>query len=165
MEKILIYTDGAISGIREENAVGGIGVVIAYDGDEVIAEYSKAFFGPTRKECPEQVTNNRMELLAVIHGIINASGYEDCREFDITILSDSAYVVNGINEHSLKWLKNNFIAYDGKPIKNKDLWVRLIKLKEKKLFKSLTFKHIRGHMGICLNERADRLAVKAVKSS
>ena len=99
-------------------------------------------------------TNNRMELLAVIMGLEALK-----RPCKVTIYSDSQYVVNAFNQHWIEgWLKRGWKNSNKKPVKNKDLWQRLLKAKEPH---AVTFEWVKGHAGHPENERCDELATTA----
>jgi len=136
MGKINIYTDGAASG---NPGPGGYGIVLEYNGK--IKELSEGF---------RLTTNNRMELLAVIIGLekINQNGHE------ITIYSDSKYVVEAVNK---KWVFNWEKKHYNKK-KNSDLWRRFLKIYRKHSVKLIW---IKGHAGHAKNEKCDQLAVSA----
>ncbi|MBQ9212327.1 MAG: ribonuclease HI [Bacteroidales bacterium] len=133
---ITIYTDGASRG---NPGPGGYGVVL--------------LSGIYRKELSEgfkMTTNNRMELLAVIKGLeaLKKDG------MNVTIYSDSQYVVNSIEKGWLYgWLKTNF-----KGKKNPDLWLRFFDVYKRH---NVKFIWIKGHNETKENERCDRLAVAA----
>jgi len=136
MKTINIYTDGAARG---NPGPGGYGVILEYNG--YIKELSDGF---------QLTTNNRMELLAVIVGLetIKLNGYK------INVFSDSKYVVNAVNENWVfEWEKKNY-----KKKKNKDLWIRFLKIYRKHAIK---FTWVRGHSGHPQNEKCDELAVNA----
>lgn len=131
MNNYTVYTDGAFSPTKN---MGGIAFIILNSEGSIVAEFYKAF---------KNTTNQRMEQLAVaiaLESIKNPS--------NITILSDSAYVINTYN---LNWKRK----------KNNDLWERIDKAKA---IHNVTFKHIKGHDGDKWNEYVDKLAVKAYKS-
>ena len=135
---IELYTDGACSG---NPGPGGYGVVLR------CGTYEKEFSGAF-----PQTTNNRMELLAVIIGLeaIKWSGA------NITIYSDSSYVVNAVTKGWLwNWVKKGF---SGKA--NPDLWQRFINVYNRH---NVKFVWIKGHAGHPENERCDILAVNAYK--
>ena len=71
------------------------------------------------------------------------------------ITSDSAYLVNGINNWINKWIKNNWITVDKNPVKNKEIWQELFELKSK--FKNIEFVHCAGHADNEGNNRVDQL--------
>lgn len=131
---ITIYTDGAAQG---NPGPGGYGVVLKYK------DYRKELSEGFRK-----TTNNRMELLAVIRGLEALTR----TDLDVTIYSDSKYVVDAVEKGWLNsWVKTGF-----KKKKNVDLWQRFLPLYKKYKVK---FKWVKGHAGNIENERCDRLAV------
>lgn len=135
--RVTIYTDGAASG---NPGPGGYGVVL-----ESSAGHRKELSGGFRK-----TTNNRMELLAVIVGLLELKS----TEVAVTVVSDSKYVVDAINKGWLRsWVKKNF-----KDKKNPDLWKRMIPLLDKH---NPTFQWVKGHNNHPQNERCDTLAVQA----
>jgi ribonuclease HI len=136
-KKIVIYTDGASKG---NPGPGGYGVVLIYGSHK--KELSKGY---------KRTTNNRMELMAVIAGL-EALKKE---HLDITIYSDSQYIVKAIEEGWLeKWIKTNFKG--GK--KNKDLWMRYYELSENH---NIRFVWVKGHAENIYNNRCDILATTA----
>lgn len=137
---ITLYTDGAASG---NPGPGGYGAVLK------CGDYEKELSGGY---C--LTTNNRMELMAVIVGL-EAIKWEKA---NVTVVSDSTYVVKAINEGWLeKWKRTGF-----KKAKNSDLWLRFIEVAAKH---TLTFNWVKGHAGHPYNERCDALAVAAYKQS
>lgn len=141
MKKLDIYTDGACSG---NPGAGGYGVVLLYKG--------------ARKELSQGyrlTTNNRMEVLAVIKGLEALK--EPC---DVTLYSDSQYVVNSITKGWVySWKKKNWIKSDKKKALNVDLWERLLTLLEKH---NVEFVWVKGHAENVENERCDELARQAI---
>ena len=136
--KVSIYTDGSSKG---NPGCGGYGVVLLYGGHR--KEVSEGF---------RLTTNNRMELLAVIVGLEALKSFNK----NIVIYSDSKYVVNAVEKKWLfNWEKNSF-----KKKKNKDLWLRFLKIYRKH---SVRFVWIKGHSEIVENERCDFLAVQAAE--
>ena len=134
--KVSIYTDGSSKG---NPGCGGYGVVLLYES------HRKEISGGFRL-----TTNNRMELLAVIVGLEALKSFNK----NIVIYSDSKYVVNAVEKKWLfNWEKNSF-----KKKKNKDLWLRFLKIYRKH---SVRFIWIKGHSEIVENERCDFLAVQA----
>lgn len=135
-KQIHLYTDGACSG---NPGPGGYGVVLKSGGH--VKELSEGF---------RKTTNNRMELLAVIIGLEAIKSIN----YDITVVSDSKYVVDAVTKGWLfGWHKK---GYAGK--KNADLWQRFLPLYN--LLKP-KFVWIKGHAGHAENERCDQLAVAA----
>lgn len=138
--KITIFTDGASRG---NPGPGGYGVVLISDENHY-KEKSAGF---------RKTTNNRMELLSVIEGLAALN-----RPSDVTIYSDSKYVVDAVEKGWLKnWVRKGFA---GK--KNVDLWRRYLKVAEPH---DVKFVWVKGHAGNKLNERCDELAVAASKKS
>lgn len=138
MKDVTIYTDGACSG---NPGAGGWGTILSYNGRE------KELCGAEK-----QTTNNRMELTAVIEGLRALK--EPCR---VLIVTDSQYVVNGIEKGWAKsWKANGWRKKDKKPALNPDLWDALLGLLDKH---EVRFQWIRGHDGHPQNERCDALAV------
>ena len=140
--KYKIYTDGACSG---NPGPGGWGAVIL-DQDNKQKNISGS---------EKNTTNNRMELLAAIMSLkkikINS---------EVVIFTDSTYVKNGITEWMKNWKKNGWKNSNKKPVKNKDLWVKLDKLCEAN---SVSWKWVKGHSTNEFNNLADELATKAIK--
>ena len=143
--KVTIYTDGASRG---NPGHGGYGTVMHFTdaaGQLHVRELSQGF------EC---TTNNRMELLAVIVGVESLK-----RPCEIDIYSDSKYVVDAFNQHWIEgWLKRGWKNAKKEPVKNSDLWKRLLKAIEPH---ELTFHWVKGHAGHPENERCDELATVA----
>jgi ribonuclease HI len=138
-DRIEIFTDGAAKG---NPGNGGYGVVLRFQGK--IKELSKGY---------RMTTNNRMELLAVIVALESLK----TNKYQVVITSDSKYVIDAIEK---KWVYN-WLAKGFKGKKNKDLWMRFLKVSESF---QLTFKWVRGHNGHPENERCDFLAVQAAES-
>ena len=140
-----IYTDGACSG---NPGRGGYGAVLRYkknDGVYVSKELSEGF---------ETTTNNRMELLASIVALETLK--TPCK---VTLTSDSKYLIDAIEKKWIEsWVKNNWRTAGKKPVKNVDLWKRLIDVMEKHEIK---FVWVKGHNGHEFNEICDKLAVNA----
>lgn len=137
-----IYTDGACSG---NPGVGGWASVLLYE------QHKKELYGNDK-----ETTNNRMELTAVIEALKALK-----RPCNVTLYSDSKYVVDSINKDWVyKWEANNWIKSDRKPALNTDLWKELLALLEVHRVK---FVWVKGHNGNEYNERCDELAVNAIK--
>jgi ribonuclease HI len=103
-----------------------------------------------------ETTNNRMELLAVIHGLEALK-----RPTLVELVTDSIYVGHGLTQWLPRWKANGWRRHAGRQqpdIKNEDLWRRLDQLLAKH---RVQFTHVRGHSGHPENERCDRLAVAA----
>jgi ribonuclease HI len=137
---IKIYTDGACSG---NPGPGGWGVFIENSGN--VTELSGR---------DENTTNNRMELKAVIEALkfftINS---------ELTIHTDSKYVMDGASRWIINWKKNNWKTAQKKDVKNKDLWIELDNLLN---YHDVSWVWVKGHDGIYGNERADYLATSVI---
>ena len=134
---VKIYTDGAARG--NPDGPGGYGTILSCvdaQGQEHIREFSQGY---------KKTTNNRMELMAAIVGL--------------EALNRPCQVVDAFNQHWIdSWVKKNWINSQKKPVKNPDLWKRLLKAKEPHQVK---FIWVKGHDGHPQNERCDELATTA----
>jgi ribonuclease HI len=147
MDKIIIYCDGACSNNQQRQNRGGWGAILQYKGKD--REISGA---------EKNTTNNRMELLACIKAL------EAIRNptLPVAVFTDSAYLHNCLMQKwYIRWQKNGWLTANKKPVENKDLWTRLLQLKNN--FPHITFHKVAGHSNIELNERADELAKEAIK--
>lgn len=152
---VTIYTDGSCS---KNPGPGGWAAIINFDNKV------KQISGGN----PE-TTNNQMELQAVIEALDyvvkltnNCSKKE---QIHIQIYSDSAYVINAINQGWLyRWRLMKWKTVKGDDVKNKDLWQSLYLhiAKIKVTGYELTFKKVKGHSGNPLNEAVDKLAKEQV---
>lgn len=146
--KVRIFTDGACS---ENPGPGGWAVVFNS------ASKCRTFSGNEKL-----TTNNRMELRAVIEAfrkIVNKKSHNPDVQYDI--YSDSAYVVNTINNHWIEaWQMNNWQTTKREDVKNKDLWEEFSELRAKanKLGICITLNKVKGHSGNTFNELVDKLA-------
>ena len=98
-------------------------------------------------------TNNRMELIAALRALESLK--KPC-EVDLT--TDSQYLKHGVEKWMAGWKRGGWRTADGKPVKNRELWVTLDELMVRH---TLRFHWVRGHSGYPENERCDRLAVAA----
>ncbi|MBQ9157128.1 MAG: ribonuclease HI [Eubacterium sp.] len=148
--KVTIYTDGSAKG--NPNGPGGYGTVLLYvDGKG--ETHRRELSGGYRK-----TTNNRMELMAAIVGLEAL-----IRPCQVDLYSDSQYLVKAFNEHWIEgWKKKNWTRGKNEPVKNVDLWKRLLKAMEGH---QVTFHWVKGHAGHPENERCDRLAVAAAQGN
>jgi len=141
MPDLFAYTDGACSG---NPGPGGWGVLmIAREGGAVVKERELSGGEPA-------TTNNRMELMAAISALEALS-----RPVEITIVTDSAYVKNGVTEWIHGWKRNGWRTSGKDPVKNAELWQRLDAAQARH---KVVWKWIKGHAGHTENERADALA-------
>ena len=137
---VVIYTDGACSG---NPGPGGWGAFLSYNGTE--RELSGG---------EPDTTNNRMELMAAIVALETLK-----RPCQVTLYTDSKYVMQGITEWIARWKKNGWRTAAKKPVKNDDLWRRL---DEALTPHRVDWQWVKGHAGDPGNERADQLARDAV---
>lgn len=143
---VKVYTDGAARG--NPDGPGGYGTVLHYTDSkgqlherELSAGYKKT-------------TNNRMELMAAITGLEALT-----KPCEVELYSDSKYVVDAFNQHWIdSWIKKGWKRGKNQPVKNIDLWKRLLKAKEPH---QVTFCWVKGHDGHEMNERCDFLATTA----
>jgi ribonuclease HI len=141
MPDLFAYTDGACSG---NPGPGGWGVLmIARDGGAVVKE--RELQGGEKL-----TTNNRMELMAAILALEALS-----KPVEITIVTDSAYVKNGVTEWIHGWKRNGWRTAGKDPVKNVELWQRLDAAQARH---KVIWRWIKGHAGHAENERADALA-------
>lgn len=141
MPDLIAYTDGACSG---NPGPGGWGVLMQAMADGAVVREKELCGGEA------DTTNNRMELLAAINALEALS-----RASEITIVTDSAYVKNGISEWLAGWKRKGWRTSTGKPVKNDDLWRRLDLARGQH---RVRWEWVKGHAGHPENERADALA-------
>ena len=143
---VKIYTDGAARG--NPDGPGGYGTVLEYVDTKGVLHTKEISQGYVK------TTNNRMELMAVIAGLEALN-----RPCEVELYSDSQYVVNAFNQHWIdSWLKKGWKRGKNEPVKNVDLWQRLLKAKE---IHQVKFIWVKGHDGHPQNERCDQLATSA----
>lgn len=137
MKEVKITTDGSC-----DRGVGGYCAILSINGQEKIVKGKEL-----------NTTNNRMELTAAIVGL------EELKEAcNVTISTDSEYVQKGMEFWVWKWIRNSWKTIEGKDVKNKDLWERLLKAQDPHKVKWIW---VRGHNGDVQNERCDKLANEA----
>ncbi len=146
MMKVTIYTDGSARG--NPDGPGGYGALLRYiDGRGNVheREYSAGY---------KRTTNNRMELMAAIVGLEALT-----KPCEVTLVSDSKYLTDAFNRNWVGgWLRNGWRNSQKQPVKNTDLWKRLLAAKEPH---QVTFQWVKGHAGHPENERCDELATTA----
>ena len=141
MADLFAYTDGACSG---NPGPGGWGVLmIAREGGQMVKER-------TLSGGAAHTTNNRMELMAAISALEALT-----KATELTIITDSVYVKNGITEWMVGWKRRGWRTAGGPPVKNVDLWQRL---DAAQAGHKVVWRWIKGHAGHAENERADELA-------
>jgi ribonuclease HI len=142
LNHVVIYTDGACKG---NPGPGGWGVFLRSGGNE------KELWGGER-----ETTNNRMELTAVIEGLMALK--RPCR---VSLYLDSEYVRKGITEWIHGWKAKGWKTASRQPVKNADLWQRLDGLVHGGPHQ-IEWHWVKGHAGDPGNERADALANRGV---
>lgn len=141
MPDLYAWTDGACSG---NPGPGGWGVLMrALDGTAILREREL-------QGGEAATTNNRMELMAAISALEVLT-----RDTKIVIVTDSAYVKNGVTQWIHGWKRNGWKTADRKPVKNVELWQRLDAAQARH---DVEWRWIKGHAGHAENERADELA-------
>ena len=149
MTKVKIYSDGACKG--NPDGPGGYGTLLQYV-DKQNKLHEKEFCAGYKA-----TTNNRMELMAAIVGLEALK-----KPCDVELTSDSKYLVDAFNQNWIDgWIKKGWKNSQKEPVKNKDLWERLLKAKKEH---NVKFIWIKGHAGHEYNERCDRLAVNSANS-
>ena len=145
--KVNLYTDGACSG---NPGIGGYGAILVHvdsNGVKHEKEFSQGY---------QMTTNNQMELLAVIVGLEALK-----KPCNVTVYSDSKYVVDAFNNKWIDgWIAKGWKTAGKSPVKNVDLWKRLLDAKKTH---DVEFIWVKGHAGHEYNERCDSLAVAAGK--
>ncbi|KAI9570156.1 ribonuclease H-like domain-containing protein [Boletus coccyginus] len=141
----IVYCDGACKGNGQPGSVAGIGVWWGHGDLRNIFE-----------RCPGTQTNNRAELIAIVR-ILEMTPPLKRR---LLIKTDSNYSIQCVTSWIFHWMRNGFLAADGKPVKNRALIKYLAALLDarRKTSQTVEFKHVRGHAGIEGNEAADQLA-------
>ncbi|MBM3733621.1 MAG: ribonuclease HI [Acidimicrobiia bacterium] len=138
-----IFTDGACSG---NPGPGGWGALLRWRDRE------KELFGGEAS-----TTNNRMELTAAIAALESLK-----RGARVRLHTDSLYLKDGITRWIARWRTNGWRTADRKPVKNEDLWKKLLAALERH---DVDWHWIKGHAGHAENERADALARKGVAAA
>ena len=143
--KVKAYTDGACSG---NPGPGGWGVYLVAENNvgEVVKE--ETIYGKNR-----ETTNQMMELTAAIQALESLKW----ENVNVTIFTDSKYVVDGITKWIFGWLKNDWRTASKKPVANRLLWEKLFGLAKTQ---NVKWVWVKGHAGMLGNEKADSLAVK-----
>ena len=148
--KVRIYTDGACS---ENPGPGGWASVWICDDNIKV-----------KSGCNPKTTNNQMELTAVVVSLRRIVS-NHCKGDTYEVYSDSAYVVNSINNNWVdRWMLNGWKTSKGDDVKNVELWMECLKLLSqiKQMGIKITFIKVKGHSGDTLNEYADEIAKKEV---
>ncbi len=143
---VVIYTDGGCIG---NPGPGGWAAILQY--------------GPHRKEISgrfRDTTNNRMELWAAIAALEALT-----RPCTVDLYTDSSYVRDGITKWVKGWKKNGWRTANKQPVKNRDLWERLLQALERhQAIATVNWHWVKGHAGNPLNEQVDQLANTAART-
>jgi ribonuclease HI len=142
-DKIILYADGACRNNQSRENIGAWAYVLLY-GKHVKKE----------AQLLKNTTNNICELSAVIAGLAKIKD----KTKPVEVISDSQYVISGVNEWSKKWIDNGWRNAKKKPVENMELWRWLLNLVAK--FSDITFTKCEGHAGNKYNERVDYLCNK-----
>lgn len=139
---LILFTDGSSLG---NPGPGGWGSLLAYPKlDEVIE------LGGTKT----RTTNNEMELTAIVSGL----SYAINSQAHIHVYTDSQYAINGATKWMYGWVKNGWQTSTKEPVKNKEIWETLHSLITDRGAHTISWHHVRGHIGIPGNERVDDIA-------
>ncbi len=141
--KIQIYTDGACSNNGHKDNFGGYSAIVVVN-DNVYRTYYKGVRG---------TTNNEMELMGVLIAVRLAKTLNQ----EVTIYSDSAYVVNSVNLWMSGWASKGWTRGKGEPVKNLEIMKELYELLNFDMY--IKVEKIKGHAGHKFNEMADEYAV------
>lgn len=146
MGNVQLFTDGAARG--NPDGPGGYGAVLQF------TDLKGQLYEKTLSAGYVKTTNNRMELMAAIAGLEALN--RPCR---VELYSDSKYLTDAFNQHWIEnWVKNGWKRGKSGPVKNIDLWQRLLKAMENH---HVSFHWVKGHAGHPENERCDALATAA----
>ncbi len=144
--KVTIFTDGAARG--NPDGPGGYGTILQFTDSAGVLherEYSEGF---------EKTSNNRMELMAAIVGLEALN-----RPCTVDLYSDSQYLINAFEKGWLtNWKRNGWRTAGKEPVKNRDLWERLLAAAGPH---DVSWHWVKGHDGHPENERCDALATSA----
>lgn len=142
LDVVEIWTDG---GCKPNPGPGGWAAILSYKG--VLRELSGG---------EGETTNNRMELTAAAEAL--ASLKRPCK---VVLNTDSEYLKNGITRWHTGWVRKNWRTAGGDPVKNMDLWRRILEAAKDH---TIEWRWVRGHSGDAMNERTDQLATAARES-
>lgn len=139
MKKVIIYTDGACLG---NPGPGGWAAILTLSGTAIRKELCGGF---------RKTTNNRMEILAAVEGLRALK-----KPCEVELYTDSRYLCDAVRKNWLaNWQKNSWLKSDKKPVRNPDLWKKLLTHMGAH---QIRFNWLRGHAGHVENERCDELA-------
>lgn len=169
MKELKIYCDAGSfnNGYKDPNKpmFGSYGCLIVRPSDNKILYEFKDWF--------DDITNNQGELFGFIKAYTEfLKRYKSKEKYHIEVISDSQYLINGVNKYLNNWKKNRWRNSTGDVIKNKDMWLIIDKLLICESNISFTFTWQRGHRGkkvtleedpnIYFNEICDSLATEQI---
>ena len=147
---MIIYTDGSA---HPNPGPGGYGVIVLDDNENLLYTYSK-------QQENEKVTNNEMELKAILYSIlkfgVNINNTNNFIQDIPVVYSDSNYCVQTYNQWMFNWANNNWIKSDKKVPENLEIIQAYYDWYQKGY--RIDLKKIKGHSNIKWNEVADKLA-------
>jgi len=144
MINIEIYTDGACSG---NPGPGGWSFIMLEDGNIKLKKSGSEI----------ETTNNKCEMLAAIKGFEELDKLEFFQDINVSIISDSAYMVNGFVEDWISgWLKNGWVSSAKKPVLNKELWEALIYFQKKYNASFIKIKRRSNEFAVQVDEMAKK---------
>ncbi len=141
MNPVTIFTDGAA---RLNPGPGGWSAIVIASGKVTELGGREA-----------HTTNNRMELMGAIAALEALKRFNLSSDPRFNLYSDSTYVVLGMTEWTVRWVRNGWKTANKKKVENQDLWERLLAAAQNK---KIQWKRIDGHKGIAGNERCDEIA-------
>lgn len=165
-KSISIWTDGSSHNNGKYKGIGGWGAVLIFgelpeDEEKLFSKYADDKSTLEIYGSSNDTTNQQMEIKAITEALkrLKKANYQ------IHIFSDSAYVVNCMNEkwwHN--WKSNGWINSQKKPVANREFWEELLQVIEDN-FLNVTFHKAKGHSNIYYNELADKLAGRGTQEA
>jgi len=155
--RFYLFTDGAC----QPNPGNGGWAFVVYPKDRIDEKIAQSGY-------QKDTTNNRMEMTAVLKGLEylvmwHGGSSKELRDpLEITLFSDSKYLINGIEKWMHNWSKNNWIKKDRNPVLNDDLWKLVYSLSQNL---PIQCQYIKGHSGHPENEECDQLAVAEISKN
>ena len=152
---MIIYTDGSA---HPNPGPGGFGMIVLDNDEKIQYIYNKQF----KKE---KVTNNQMELKAILYAFLNYGVNINTNEFTNNIpivYSDSNYCVQTFNSWMFSWANNGWVKSDKKTPENLDLIKAYYDWYQKGY--RIDLRKVKGHNGVKWNELADLLATGKISS-
>lgn len=162
---ISIWTDGSSHNNGEKKGLGGYGAVLIYGQLPINQDELYSHYGDDKKTLEiygghSETTNQQMEIKAVTEALKRV---KKGTSTPIHIFSDSAYVVNCMNDKWYQgWMTNGWKNSKKEPVANREYWEELLSVMNENWF-DVSFHKVKGHKGIFYNEWADKLAGKGTK--